>query len=195
MKHGMYCPKDHRQDRDLYVCICVRVVSMSVFSVPKCAPSHSMRTWSTSGGATFQGGPSSDCRRSGEHGQRCVVCVFEEVGVRDSCKKHRYRCHHAWLLIRDALYTRCGGERLFPLPLMPVRWALPADGEQCRFCAALSRLRKSAQSSPVPLLSGVHVLMLVCVCACTFLCRAFLVLGFIVLALHLLGDVILFILG
>lgn len=75
-----------------------------------------------------------------------------------------------------ALYTKCVGWQLFLLSLLffliPMRWRLPATGEQCCFCDGLSRLRKSEPSFPLSgsmcTCAGIHVFVCVCLCACGF---------------------------
>ena len=130
------------------VCIslCVWCVNECIFSPPVCSfPQPVCRSAS---GVLFSRGPSGDRCHNGEHGQQRAVFAFEEGDGRVSC----YHRIHARPLIGNTLYTGCEGKQLFPQSFIPLRWRAPADGEQCCFCAALSRLRKSTQSPPLPLL-------------------------------------------
>lgn len=103
--------------------------------------------------------------------QTAVVCVWARWGQRGYCYHHarplKGGCtvHKVcWLTIIPSLSSS--------FFFIPMRWRLPATGEQCCFCDGLSRLRKSEPSFPLSgsmcTCAGIHVFVCVCLCACGF---------------------------
>lgn len=161
-----YCCKDYNLDWDLNVsisawCIYEPLQTLSVLLTTACAQIHIR-------GCYFPRGPSSDCCCCIEHGQQWPV--FEKGGV-----------GAAWLLLSPCPSTDCTLHIVCWLAIIPslssfffipMRWRLPATGEQCCFCDGLSRLRKSVPSFPtVPTVrQHVYLCWYSCVCVCVCVC-------------------------
>lgn len=163
-----YCCKDYNLDWDLNVfisawCIYEPLQTLSVFS-----PQRVHRY--TSGGAIFHGAPPliAVAASSTDSSGLCLSKVGAAWLLLSSCPATEGGMH----CTQSVLVDNYSFSLFFFFFFIPMRWRLPATGEQCCFCDGLSRLRKSEPSFPLSgsmcTCAGIHVFVCVCLCACGF---------------------------